>query len=820
MVSDITTSIWSNSSRTLTAFGSLAADVWNGSYAPTRELTDQTLTSGGKIATQTDVVNASSSIVTAELNNTALINSLNNLSAAQVWAYGARSLTGSVGTVDLTASSTLAIWNVAKSGLTTTGSIGQQLATNIDAAISSRGTATLTAADIWSAATRTLTDYSTSSLSAAVWTNAARTLTNYGNNIQASDVWNVLTSTLTTAGSVGQQVAGISTSTIATAVWNNPTRNLTDYGTSSIASAVWSSPTRSLTTFGTLVSDITTSIWSNSSRTLTAFGSLASDVWNNTYAPTRELTDQTLTSGGKIATQTDINNASSTIMAAELNNATLIGNLHNIQASDVWAYGSRSLTGSAGTVDLTASSTLAIWNVAKSSLTSSGTIGQQIANNLDTTISSRGTSTSTLTAADIWNAATRTLTDYSTSSLATAVWANAARTLTSYGNDISAADVWNVLTSSLTSSGTIGAQVAGISTTSLASALSTSTIASAVWTNPTRTLTSFGSLVPDIWNYLGNAIHSGSSGSWVTSLSDTQNILAGNLYQATLYVTDSGFETDSYALPTITVYDTNRSVVVSNVAMTRTGTGIYSYSYTVPNGAVQGQWETVVQTQVDSLGTSIQTSDYWQVSGSPAQVIIRDMANNTVPTATADVTITNEGSSGYEYTYDWCVVPNSTDTCGGANNIFYESAAKFIQSGDNWNTQLSATVPNPGNYYFKVVVYFGTQSSGSSRTFTEVAQSQNNNPPSGGGGGGGGGGGPTTVAVTPVTNTGTCNGADFNFDHKVNTVDFSILLYFWETKPPFGNKCADINQDGQVNSVDFSILLYQWGSAGIPFKKP
>ena len=775
LVSDITTSIWSNGSRTLTALGSVAADVWNNTYAPTRELTDQTLTSGGKIATQTDVTNASSSIVTAVLNNATLIGNLNNISAADVWAYGTRSLNGSGGTVDLTASSTQAIWNIATSTLSSSGSIGKQLVTNLDTTISSRGTATITAADIWSAATRTLTDYSTSSVATAVWANAARTLTNYGNDITAADVWNTLTSTLTTAGSVGQQVAGVSTSTIASAVWNNPTRNLTDYATSSIASAVWTSPTRTLSSFGTLVSDITTSIWSNSSRTLTALGSVAADVWNNTYAPTRELTDQTLTGGGKIATQADINNASSSIVTAVLNNTALINSLNNISAADVWAYGSRSLTGSAGTVDLTASSTLAIWNVAKSSLTANGSVGQQIANNLDATISSR--STSTLTAADIWSAATRTLTDYSTSSLATAVWTNAARTLTNYGNDITAADVWNVLTSSLTTSGSVGAQVAGLSTSG------SSTIVSA---------------------------------GWVTTLSHTQDILQGNSYRATVYVTNGINASDSFAAPSVTLYDADRNPVVSNISMTKIGTGIYEYVYSVPSTAVQGQWETIVQTQVTASST-IQTSGYWEVSGSPAQVIISGMAGNTVPTASANVTITNEGLSGYEYHYEWCVVPGSSDVCGGGNDIFYESAAKFISAGQNWNTTLSANVPNPGSYYFKVVVYYGTKSSGSSRTFTEVAQSSSP-PPSGGGAGGGGFS--SNPAPSPTPALGTCNGADLNHDSKVNSVDFSILLYFWQTQPPFANSCVDINHDSKVNSVDFSILLYQWGSGGIPFKKP
>ena len=54
-----------------------------------------------------------------------------------------------------------------------------------------------------------------------------------------------------------------------------------------------------------------------------------------------------------------------------------------------------------------------------------------------------------------------------------------------------------------------------------------------------------------------------------------------------------------------------------------------------------------------------------------------------------------------------------------------------------------------------------------------------------------------------------CQGADLNQDGKVNIIDFSILLYFWDQTKP-ANICADINRDGTVNLVDFSIMMYQW----------
>ena len=87
------------------------------------------------------------------------------------------------------------------------------------------------------------------------------------------------------------------------------------------------------------------------------------------------------------------------------------------------------------------------------------------------------------------------------------------------------------------------------------------------------------------------------------------------------------------------------------------------------------------------------------------------------------------------------------------------------------------------------------------------------------GSGGGGGGGGTTGGGVITDTSGTCIGADFNGDRKVNSVDFSIMLAFWKTGAPFKNVCVDINTDKQVNSVDFSILLFQWGKIPTAFKR-
>lgn len=53
---------------------------------------------------------------------------------------------------------------------------------------------------------------------------------------------------------------------------------------------------------------------------------------------------------------------------------------------------------------------------------------------------------------------------------------------------------------------------------------------------------------------------------------------------------------------------------------------------------------------------------------------------------------------------------------------------------------------------------------------------------------------------------GVCEGADLNRDGQVNIIDFSILLYYWNTN----NECADQNKSGNVDLIDFSIMMYYW----------
>lgn len=389
-------------------------------------------------------------------------------------------------------------------------------------------------------------------------------------------------------------------------------------------------------------------------------------------------------------------------------------------------------------------------------------------------------------------------TDSKTSAVTTDVNANTNSVVASASSSLFAtlpAQIWAYSSRTLS---TFGALVADVAT--------------GVWENATRTLTS-GALTSGTLATLSDVETATSSlaavinanSDWTIVMSDFSSVQAGSTYRAKIEIRNSdSVPTTPFTTPTITLYDPLRNVTVSGVSMTAIGTGIYEYTYSVASGATQGVWESIVSTQIES-GKTLTNNDYWIVAGSPAQVIINSVTATSISNISANVTITNEGLAGYEYQYEWCVVSSADNACGGGNDSYHGTGAKFINPSEDFNTNLTATVSSVGDYYFKLIVYFGTESSGSSRTFTVASTS------GGGGGGGSSGGGSGSYAVSPST---VCVGADFNHDIIVNSIDFSILLAYWKMNAPFKNTCVDINRDKVVNSIDFSILLSQWGKPG------
>ena len=61
----------------------------------------------------------------------------------------------------------------------------------------------------------------------------------------------------------------------------------------------------------------------------------------------------------------------------------------------------------------------------------------------------------------------------------------------------------------------------------------------------------------------------------------------------------------------------------------------------------------------------------------------------------------------------------------------------------------------------------------------------------------------------PSVSPRACRGADLNYDGKVNLTDFSVMLFWWQSRDPL-HPCVDINKDGIVNLRDFGMMMYQW----------
>ncbi|MCD4760888.1 hypothetical protein K8R42_03250, partial [bacterium] len=812
--------IWGYSGgRTLTNFGSLAADVWNVS---TRRLTDKTLTGGGQLATETYIDTATSTLAIEINENETLINNLNTITAQEVWEYAARTLTD-YSTSTIASSTAEEVWNIATSGLDTTGSVGKLVVDNIDTTISSRGTSDLTAGDVWAASTRTLSDYATSTIALAIWDNAQRTLTSYGNDITAADVWNTLSATLTTENSIGKQLTDNVDATItsrasqasvtalndisATDVWAAATRTLTDYSTSSIAAAtaeeVWGVATSTLTGMGTagkhFVDNIDTTISSRGTSDLTA-----GDVW---AAATRTLTDY----------------STSSIALAVWDNAqrTLTSYGNDIEAEDVW-------------------------HVLSSALDTTDSIGLQLATNVDTTISSR----STLTAADVWAYSNRSLTSFGT--LVADIWSSATRRLTDKtltgGGQLATETYIDTATSTLaieineneTLINNLDSDISALTATTTlilnkwdtynaadiiayvdeveaslgasADATTTDTIfgrvnllqekwgtqtAQAIYDKANTTLATVQDLQTelgyngtsttayadmqlvkaysdDLEGYVGtpsddssantlfgkikdvrekldqldtletkldaldsiiDSIRASQQLDYTVELSDVGEVSTTKTYRAKLTILDyEDNPINSSTTPSIIIYDALRATADTG-NMTELSTGVYEYTYVVLSDASGGLWESVVSVDLGGASTLI-LNDYWEVEGAPAQVIINSISDVIIPSISANVTISNEGNSDYEYQYEWCVVTSQDNECGGDDDVDYASAAKYLEVDEDWTTELGLTVPNNGDYWFKVVVYYGTETSGASRMFSATGGEEEEEEETPGGGGG------------------------------------------------------------------------------------
>ena len=595
----------------------------------------------------------------------------------------------------------------------------------------------------------------------------------------------------------------VSTSTIKTVVDESLT-----VATSSLAAVIGASTEAAIATASSsLFATLPATIWSFSSRTLTSFGTLVADtasaVWTSV---SRTLTGAGLDSGS-LATLSDVQTATSSLASAITAGTGAVNSNTDAQLLAASTSLAAFITANSNATILAASTSLASYLSAYTDAASSS-IASFVNANTNSTVLAASTSL-----AAFINANTNT----QTANIASAI---------------------NLVTESASSSLAASIQTASSSVVSQILSSITS-IPANVWGYSTRSLTTFGTLVADVWTnttrtLTGAGLDSGSlatlsdiqtatsslasvltaqiqSGSTVT-LSDFGETTVNTAYKAKLQVLNyATIPTDADSLPTVVVTDPVGTVQVPAGTMTKDSNGTYSYSYSIGGSAVGGVWETGVSVVIN--GETVKVNDYWSLSSSPADVQIIEITDKVIPFITANVRIDNMGTAASDFYYVYCIVSSADNLCGGNDDVDSASDTAYISAGSFINLELTLDeMTTAGTYWFKVKARALAETNWAASTEQFVAESGTVTPPPPpppAGGGGGGGGAPAAVII-PTTPEASYSSADFNRDGKVNSVDFSILLAFWQKQPLFKNPYVDINKDNKVNSVDFSILLYQW----------
>lgn len=216
-----------------------------------------------------------------------------------------------------------------------------------------------------------------------------------------------------------------------------------------------------------------------------------------------------------------------------------------------------------------------------------------------------------------------------------------------------------------------------------------------------------------------NQIRSTQQNFYRAQITDVTELVIGDSYKVRLNLFDyEGNAVSSGSTTTVKIYDSTNTLMASS-AVTSDLDLNYSYTYELAPNSQGGLWYAEVTTDVGDLPNQT-LIDYFYVKGSPAQVLIQSITDSTAPSITAAVTIENEGNGDYEYQYEWCVVSTQENQCGGNDDTYYASAAKLIDAGQIFNTNLSATVPEVGDYWFKLLVHYGKETSSATRSFRVI----------------------------------------------------------------------------------------------------
>lgn len=232
--------------------------------------------------------------------------------------------------------------------------------------------------------------------------------------------------------------------------------------------------------------------------------------------------------------------------------------------------------------------------------------------------------------------------------------------------------------------------------------------------------------------YSGNAgffgqFESSTVSFYYVTINQTSPVQAGDVYSVIIDITNSSSDTLITSAPEITLYDSLNNLIVSNAVSTSISAKEYQYNFTTLSNYTAGTWQTNI-----SVGINGNTEKYavnWTLLNEQTAVSINNINVASSPTINANVTITNEGNSDYEYLYSYCIVSDFTQQCGAPGNVAYASGSKLIDVGQSFNPILSLNIAQSGSYWFKVVVSYGALQSGASEIFSAVVPITSAAPP-------------------------------------------------------------------------------------------
>jgi len=160
--------------------------------------------------------------------------------------------------------------------------------------------------------------------------------------------------------------------------------------------------------------------------------------------------------------------------------------------------------------------------------------------------------------------------------------------------------------------------------------------------------------------------------------------------------------------PELTITDALDNNVIANIDMIYVEDGLYKFNYSVGGSANPGVWTSTIKVVVD--GEIQYIYDKWNVISNPTEVTVEVVSLCNMEVC-ADVTITNEGTTAYEYIYNYWTTDDPLSNYAESGMFDGGQASKLLSPGETFVTTVCLDKPATSNtHYFRARTYYGEYS--------------------------------------------------------------------------------------------------------------